>query len=128
MTILVGIVAGVVAFMLGALWYSVLFKKQWMEELGLTEEKVNEGDNGNVALLMVGSLIIEIAVSFLVLFIISKVQLFVLTAGAIIASISVLSALKNYIFEQKSLKLILINESYKFLCIMIMTVAFYLFR
>ena len=103
--------AGLLSFGIGALWYTVLFGKRWMKELGITEEKIKESDGGAVPMLM--SLGIEIVVSFLVFYIISKVQLPVFVVGLLISSIAVFSALKNYLFEQKSLTLIAINEGYK---------------
>lgn len=117
--------AGLLSFGIGALWYTVLFGKRWMKELGITEEKIKESDSGAVPMLM--SLGIEIVVSFLVCYLISKVQLPVFVAGLLISSIAVFSALKNYLFEQKSLTLIAINEGYKTICIMIMATFFYFF-
>lgn len=39
------IVATLAAFALGVLWYSVLFGKRWMKELGFTEEQLKQGAN-----------------------------------------------------------------------------------
>ncbi|MBL1229585.1 DUF1761 domain-containing protein [Enterococcus sp. BWB1-3] len=125
MNILAIISAGILAFGVGALWYTVLFGKTWRKELGITEEQVEEGDSGFFPMLL--SLLIEIVIAFLVIYTISKLQLPVFTSGLLISSIAVFSALKNYIFEQKSLTLILINEGYKTVCIMIMAAFFYFF-
>ena len=125
MNILATIGSGVVAFMIGALWYSVLFGKIWMKEVGITEEDVKESNGGAVP--MIATLLIEIAVAFLVAFMITQSQLSVFYSGILIAGIAILSALKNYLFEQRSIKLIVINESYKFICIMIMTSSIYFF-
>ncbi|MCB5950724.1 DUF1761 domain-containing protein [Enterococcus sp. BWT-B8] len=125
MNILAIISAGILAFGVGALWYTVLFGKTWRKELGITEEQVEEGDSGFFPMLL--SLLIETMIAFLVIYTISKLQLPVFTSGLLISSIAVFSALKNYIFEQKSLTLILINEGYKTVCIMIMAAFFYFF-
>jgi hypothetical protein len=37
------LVSGVVIFLLGGLWYSVLFKKPWIRLMGIPEEKMKEG-------------------------------------------------------------------------------------
>jgi len=116
--------AGVVSFIVGALWYTILFGKTWMNEVGLTEEQIEKSGDGTIP--MVITLFIEILVAFLVLFLISKLQLPVFKAGLLIAAIAVTSSLKNYLFEKKSLKLILINEGYKTACILIMTAIYYL--
>lgn len=115
--------AGVAAFIVGALWYTILFGKTWMKEVGLTEEQIEKSGSGTIP--MVVTLLIEIIVSFLVIFLISKLQLPVFTAGVLIAAIAVTSSLKNYLFEKKSLKLILINEGYKIVCILIMSAFCY---
>lgn len=37
------LVSGVVIFVLGGLWYSVLFKKPWIRLMGIPEEQMKEG-------------------------------------------------------------------------------------
>jgi hypothetical protein len=37
------LVSGVVIFLLGGLWYSVLFKKPWIRLMGISEEAMKEG-------------------------------------------------------------------------------------
>lgn len=39
------IVATLASFALGAIWYSFLFKKSWIREVGIPEEKMKEGAN-----------------------------------------------------------------------------------
>lgn len=38
MSILAAIIAGALAFMIGALWYTVLFGKLWQRKVGITDE------------------------------------------------------------------------------------------
>ncbi|TDM40651.1 DUF1761 family protein [Macrococcoides goetzii] len=40
MSILAAIIAGALAFMVGALWYTVLFGKLWQREVGITDEQI----------------------------------------------------------------------------------------
>jgi len=40
LSILVAIIAGALAFMVGALWYTVLFGKLWQREVGITDEQI----------------------------------------------------------------------------------------
>jgi hypothetical protein len=42
------IVAALVSFGLGSLWYSALFGKSWQKELGFTEEYLKEGNMGKI--------------------------------------------------------------------------------
>ncbi|GAB7390863.1 DUF1761 domain-containing protein [Lactococcus garvieae] len=125
MNILMIIGAGVVAFIIGAPWYTILFGKTWMKEVGLTEEQIEKSGGGTIP--MVLTLFIEILVAFLAFFLISKLELPVFNAGLLIAAVTVASSLKNYLFERKSVKLILINEGYKIVCILIMTTFYYFF-
>lgn len=43
--ILAVIVATLAAFALGAVWYTALFGKRWVKELGIPEEQLKEGAN-----------------------------------------------------------------------------------
>lgn len=123
--LIIGLGAGVVAFMLGALWYTVLFGKLWLKEVGLTEEEI-KARNGSV-MPMIGTLVIEIAVAFLIIYVSTISSLSPVYTGVVVGGIAVLSSLKNYLFEQKSFRLVAINESYKFICILIMAIAVQLF-
>jgi hypothetical protein len=40
------LVCGVVIFLLGGIWYSLLFKKPWVALMGISEEKMKEGSGG----------------------------------------------------------------------------------
>ena len=51
------LVAALSAFVIGGLWYSVLFEKPWMEENGYTEEKLK---NSNMAMIFGGSFILSV--------------------------------------------------------------------
>lgn len=125
MSIIAAIIAGVLAFMVGALWYTVLFGNAWVKEVGISEEQISNSGNGTPQMIM--GLVVEVLISFLVFFLLSHTTLNILCAGSIVAIISVFSSLKNYFFEMRSFKLIMINESYKFICIIIMTLAAYYF-
>lgn len=62
MLFLIVISAGIVAFLLGAVWYTVLFGKLWIKEVGMTEEEI-KSKNGSLVPMIV-TLIIDIALSF----------------------------------------------------------------
>ena len=107
------IVATVVAFGLGALWYSkALFADAWMQEVGLTEEAINNANMGKV-----------FGLTFL-LQIISATGLSVfvgpsgnwldgLLAGLAVGLVWVATAYGvTYLFEQRPLRLWLINAGY----------------
>lgn len=124
MNIIIALIAGLVAFAVGALWYSVLFGKAWMKAVGMTEETVQKGSPVTP---MIVTLIAEMAVAVLVSFVLIHLDLDIYLGGLLVASIAILSAIKNYMFEMKPFKLILINESYKLVTIMIMTASVAIF-
>ncbi|KGL41209.1 DUF1761 domain-containing protein [Listeria sp. SHR_NRA_18] len=120
MNIIIALLAGLVAFAVGALWYSVLFGKAWMKAVGITEEAVQKASPVTP---MIVTLVVEMAVALLVSFVLIHLDLDIYLGGLLVAGIAILSAIKNYMFEMKPFKLILINESYKLVTIMIMTAS-----
>lgn len=126
MNFIAAIIAGLIAFMIGGLWYSVLFGKAWQREVKITDEQIKTAGSGTPQ--MIAAVAVEVIVSLFVFFLLSHTNLNILCAGVIIGLISVLSSLKNYFFEMKSLKLILINESYRMICFIVMATAAYFFN
>jgi hypothetical protein len=112
------LVATIVAFGLGAVWYTALFGKSWQKEVGLNEKQLNDTNylrtyGGSfvcmfLMMVLLASLLKGLGISgnselmeaaktgFLV-------GLFFVSASAAI----------NYIYEFKSMKLFLINTSYQ---------------
>ena len=116
------LVSALSAFIIGGLWYSVLFAKSWMVENGFDEEKLK---NGNMGLIFGGSFIFSSIISFvLVLFLgPERDALFGATAGFMVALFWVATAMGiTYLFERKSLKLFLINAGYHVITFTIMGV------
>jgi Protein of unknown function (DUF1761) len=50
------LVSGVVIFLIGGLWYSVIFKKPWIALMGIPEEKMKEGAGAMPVLLLMSFL------------------------------------------------------------------------
>jgi hypothetical protein len=109
-------VAALLSFAIGGLWYSpLLFAKAWMKEAGLTEEQTRSAPMARIfGLAAVASLVMAFN---LAAFIGAKPSLaFGLFAGAatglgwVAMSLGVI-----YLFEQRSLKLWLINSGYQVL-------------
>lgn len=65
---------------------------------------------------MMISLAIEVVTAVVAIFFIKTVDVSPLHAAGGMGVIAVLASLKNYVFEQRPIKLILINESYKLVC------------
>lgn len=108
------IVAALLSFVIGGVWYSpILFAKAWMAEAGITEERAKQAKLGRVFGL---SAIASLVMAFnLAAFIGAKASLsfglfagFATGLGWVAMSLGVI-----YLFEQRSLKLWLINSGYQ---------------
>ncbi|MDQ0462405.1 hypothetical protein QO010_000153 [Caulobacter ginsengisoli] len=105
------VAAALSSFLLGGIWYSVLFAKAWQAAAGLTDEQAK---GGNKALIFGGSFVLALIASatfalFLGVQPIMTGALYGLCAGLtwVAASFGI-----NYLFERKPLKLFLINGGY----------------
>jgi hypothetical protein len=114
------LVAALSAFVIGGLWYSVLFAKPWMEENGYTEEKLK---NSNMAMIFGGSFILSLIISFVLVMFLGPERdaIFGASAGLMAGLFWVATAMGiTYLFERKSLKLYLINAGYHVITFTIM--------
>lgn len=121
MTLIVAIVTGVINFMIGGLWYGMLFQKAWIKAMGINPEDIGKNGDGKKEMMM--TLIVEVIISILTILFLSAIHAATTLNALVIGIITVLSGLKNYFFEQKSLTLILINESYKMVAFMVIGLA-----
>ena len=121
MTIILGIVAGLIAFAIGGLWYGVIFRDTWIQASGIDMEQVEaahqEGQKGQNEMVM--SLAIEIVTAIALMIFIQTLGVSPLHAAGGMGIVAILSSLKNYFFEQRSVQLIVINESYKLICYLV---------
>ncbi|MGQ7412125.1 DUF1761 domain-containing protein [Streptococcus suis] len=121
MTLVFGIVAGLIAFAIGGLWYGLIFRDAWIKASGIdmatVEADRQAGKNGQKE--MVISLIIEVLTAVVAIFFIKTLDVSPLHAAGGMGVIAILASLKNYVFEQRPINLILINESYKLVCYLV---------
>ena len=107
------IVATVTAFILGAIWYSrALFGKTWMEDVGLTEEAVN---SANMAKTMGGAFVLQILAATAMSAMLGESSNWLegLHTGLWIGLFWVATAYGvTYLFEQRPMRLWLINAGY----------------
>lgn len=104
------VIAAASAFVLGGVWYTVLFGRQWQELVGLSDEQVRQSQGkvfGGSAALQV------IMAASLAAFIGAEGLGFGLFAGAAVGLTLVAASFGvNYLFERKPLVLFVINGGY----------------
>jgi hypothetical protein len=107
------IVATISSFVLGGLWYSkALFGNAWMQEVGLTEEAVK---NANMAKTFGGTLILQLVAAIALSAFLGNGGSWTegLHTGILIGLFWVATSYGvTYLFEQRSLRLWLINAGY----------------
>jgi uncharacterized membrane protein YwaF len=115
------IVAGAVAMVLGAFWYSpVLFGNIWMKLVGLKESDFSKGKSGLAMTVSIMTSLIE-ALALAVLIVMTRTRtpqkgIYVAFFVAVIFSALMLS---NLMYEQKPLKLWAIHTGYRLLYFLI---------
>lgn len=124
MTILFGILAGLISFAIGGAWYGFIFRDAWITASGIDMAKIeadrqagNKGQKGQKE--MVLSLLFEILTAIIAVFFIKSLGISPLYAASLMGLLSALASVKNYLFEQRPIQLILINETYKTICFLI---------
>eukprot|EP00130_Batrachochytrium_dendrobatidis_P008285 XP_006683160.1 hypothetical protein BATDEDRAFT_92921 [Batrachochytrium dendrobatidis JAM81] len=106
------IAAALSAFLIGGVWYSVLFAKPWMKENGFDEAELR---NSNMGKIFGGSFIFSLIISFVfVLFLGPERNAAIGALAGFMAGLFWVAAAMGitYLFERKSLKLFLINAGY----------------
>jgi hypothetical protein len=101
------------AFAIGAVWYSTkVFGNAWMMEVGLTKEAIGRG---NMPLIFGGTFLLQLVAATALAFFLGSGSdwLIGLQAGVLVAVCWIATAYGiTYFFEQRSLRLYLINAGY----------------
>lgn len=97
------------------MWYPYAY--QFVRTIGKVETDRQAGKNDQKE--MVISLVIEVLTAIITIFFIKTLGVSPLHAAGGMGVIAVLASLKNYVFEQRPINLILINESYKLVCYLV---------
>lgn len=129
---IIGLILGTIINMgLGALWYSpVLFAKSWMKEANITEEEIqsSQGDMGKIyGMTGLGALVTS---AFLGLFVlnmnIDHVGEGIMWAVILWLGTQLPSIIKNWGFENRTVKLGMINHGYD-LAVYLIVITIYVF-
>jgi hypothetical protein len=122
------IMAALSAFVIGGLWYSVIFGKAWMVENGFDDEKLK---NSNMAMIFGGSFFLSLIISFILALFLGPERdaIFGATAGFMAGLFWVATAMGiTYLFERKSLKLFFINAGYHVITFTVMGIILGIWR
>ena len=103
--------AALSAFLLGGLWYSLLFAKAWARLTGQSEEKLK---SGNPALVFGGAFLLNLVSALVLAMFLGPMELHAATAAGLSVGLCWVAASLgvNYLFERRPLGLWLINGGY----------------
>ena len=103
--------AALSAFILGGLWYSLLFARPWMALTGQSEEKLK---SGHPAIIFGGAFLLNLIAAFVLAMFIGPMDIkFATLAGLAVGLCWVATSLGvNYLFERRPIGLWLINAGY----------------
>lgn len=106
------LVSGVVAMVLGAVWYNV-FSEPWLEGVGLSKTRVNQGSKFVYLWSFLAMLVIAYVLSYVVVVFVADSIWEGLEAGVLAwLGFSATTVAINYMYQQKSLKLFAIDSGY----------------
>ena len=107
------LLAALSAFVIGGLWYSLLFGKSWMALTGQSEEKLK---SGNPAIIFGGAFLLNLIAAFVLALWLKEratdVQDAASAGFAVGLCLVATSVGVNYLFERRPLGLWLINAGY----------------
>ena len=108
------VLATVVFFAVGAVWYSALFARAWQREVGLTTEQLTGGRN--MMLIMGTCLLLEFVVVLMLGHLFARIQpsdhaKMMMAAGFGLAIMGPAIGI-NYLYQRRSLKLFLIDAGH----------------
>ena len=124
------LLAAIAAFVVGSLWYGLLFGKAWRAELGIT---AGNGPKRSMGLLLGGNFILLFASAFMLGHMFArnpelKSFLYFMMAGGVAAFFILPSLWINYLYQGRSMCLALIDAGYWLTAYLAMGAAFWLLR
>jgi len=105
------LLAALSAFLLGGIWYSAIFGKQWMALTGQSEETLK---SGNPAIIFGGAFVLNLIAAYVLAMFLGPMPIeYAALAGLSVGLCWVTASLGvNYLFERRPLGLWLINGGY----------------
>jgi hypothetical protein len=120
----IGLGTGIVSFFVGCLWYSALFGKIWQKGMGFTDEKVK---SIFVPQRIIAALISELVASLCTVGILYNLPFPMIVRAIMLIVVVIGSGIKLAVFDGKSFGIILINEGYKIITILLFFISLTLF-
>jgi hypothetical protein len=121
------LIAAVAGFGVGAVWYSALFGKMWMEARGLTEEQIRAG-SGNPGVLFGLTFLLDLLMAFVLDHVLGTYGVpglgtAAMVAGGIALGFVIPAMAINYLFQQATLKHFLIDAGHWLVVFLVMGVV-----
>lgn len=111
------VVAGVAAFMVGGVWYGALFSKAWMAARGVTKEQI-EAKGSNVGAMFGITAVLDIVMAFFADHVLSTytteptLNFALMITGGLALGFVIPAMAVNYLYQQASMKLFLIDAGH----------------
>ena len=119
------LLAGAAGFMVGGVWYSALFGKAWMAARGVTQESMK---GGNVKALFAITFLLDLVMAFILDHVLGTYHYppmtgTLLIAGGLALGFVIPAMLVNYLYQQASRNLMLIDAGHWFFAYLAMGAA-----
>lgn len=111
------VVAGVAAFMVGGIWYGALFSKAWMAARGVTKEQI-EAKGSNVGAMFGITAVLDVVMAFFADHVLTTyttapdLNFSLMITGGLALGFVIPSMGVNYLYQQASMKLFLIDAGH----------------
>jgi len=118
------LVSAVAIFILGGLWYSVIFKNAWIRLMGIPEEKMKEGSGKAMPVLLFMSFLCGLLISYVEAIIINHFPPMTCPRGMFVGTLlwvgfAAPTSFATAIFSMTPKKLWLINSTYNWVSFML---------
>jgi hypothetical protein len=127
------LVSAVVIFVLGGLWYSVLFGKAWLSLMGKTEEEIKADTKGSVPLMYLMAFICGLLTSWTLAVILNHFINLTALRGALVGALcwvgfAAVTSFATSLFSGHPKALWLINSSYNLVSFVLAGIILALWR